>query len=91
MEIFLTTVICPKQRCEINNFALLPDRKKKHALEVDLGGMKSIRQVENVTFKHSILWSKCRTLLKGNLGSSTKSQEPWDWLCFQILLFSLFW
>lgn len=86
MELFLATDICPKQGCRINN---LPERRKTHTPEVDLGDMKTIRQVENVTYKHSIVWGKCGTLLKENLGPRTQSQEPWDQLCLQILLFSL--
>lgn len=76
MELFLATVICPKQGCGINNLALLPERKKNHTPEVGSGGMKNIRKVENVTSKHPTVWGECRTLLKGNLGLSTQSQEP---------------
>lgn len=88
VELFLATVICPKQGCGINNLALLPERKKETRGGLGWHG-ENIRQVENVTSKHSIVWSKCGALLKGNLGPSTQSQEPWDQLYLQILLFSL--
>lgn len=89
MELFLAIVIFPKQGWGIKNLALLPERKKNHTPVVGLGGMRNIRQVENVTSKHSIAQGKCGTFLKGTLGPSTQSQEPWDQLCLQILLFSL--